>query len=157
MSNTAPRRHFSNKQALLDALAVEGFERLGSALREAIADRGEPFDTRLVHLARAHVRFALKHPALLRLMFAAKHHREASPALLEASYGALSAGPLTMAEGQASGAVVPGDADRLALTVFAAVDGLVNLSTEGEFGGAPLDRLVVEVVRQIIVGLRPRD
>ena len=156
VSNTAPRRHFSNKQALLDALAVEGFKRLGSALNEALAGREKPFDTRLLELARAHVRFSLKHPALLRLMFTAKHHREASAALLEASHRALGAGPLTIGEGQSTGAVVSGDVDRLALTVFAAVDGLVNLSTEGEFGGVPLDRLVVEVVQQIIVGLRPR-
>ena len=156
VSNTAPRRHFVNKQALLDALAVEGFERLGAILNRAIADESEAFDMRIMRLARAHVRFAAKHPALLRLMFAAKHHPEATPELLEASHEALSAGPLTITEGQAAGAVVAGDPERLALTVFAAVQGLVTLSTDGEFGGAPLDKLMVEIVEQVIVGLRPR-
>src|SRR3954453_21421902 len=32
VSHGAPRRHFADKQALLDALAVDGFERLGAAL-----------------------------------------------------------------------------------------------------------------------------
>lgn len=156
VSNTAPRRHFVNKQALLDALAVAGFERLGTILNRAMADRSEKFEIRITKLARAHVRFATKHPALLRLMFAAKHHPEATPELLEASYRALSAGPLTIEEGQAAGVVVAGDPERLALTVFAAVEGLVALSTNGQFGGVPLDKLAVEIVEQVIVGLRPR-
>src|SRR5918998_6710951 len=35
VSHAAPRRHFADKQALLDALALDGFERLGDALRAA--------------------------------------------------------------------------------------------------------------------------
>ena len=37
VSHAAPRRHFADKQALLDALAEDGFERLGEALRDALA------------------------------------------------------------------------------------------------------------------------
>ena len=33
VSHAAPRRHFADKQALLDALAQDGFERLGRELR----------------------------------------------------------------------------------------------------------------------------
>ena len=35
VSHAAPRRHFAGKQALLDALAEDGFERLGAELRGA--------------------------------------------------------------------------------------------------------------------------
>ena len=156
VSNTAPRRHFANKQALLDALAVEGFERLGATLKRAIADESQDFDTRLLKLARAHVRWAGKHAALIRMMFAAKHRADAPAELIEASYRALAAGPLTIEHGQSVGAVVEGDPDRLALVIFSAAEGLIALSTDGEFGGVPLERLVVEVVMQIIVGIRPR-
>src|ERR1700738_3722130 len=72
VSNTAPRRHFINKQALLDALALEGFEGLSAILNRSIADKGEAFDARIVQVARAHARFAMKHPALIALMFASK-------------------------------------------------------------------------------------
>ena len=156
VSNNAPRRHFANKQALLDALALEGFERLGAVLNRAIADREQSFDTRIVKLARAHVRFAIKHPALIRLMFSAKHRSDAPAELLAASHLALSPGPATVVDGQASGTVVSGDPARLALVVFSAVEGLIALSTDGQFGGVPLDRLVEEIVAQIILGLRPR-
>ncbi|MEU4746905.1 helix-turn-helix domain-containing protein, partial [Actinosynnema sp. NPDC023658] len=36
VSHAAPRRHFPSRQALLDALAVAGFERLDAELRAAL-------------------------------------------------------------------------------------------------------------------------
>jgi AcrR family transcriptional regulator len=156
VSYTAPRRHFANKQALLDALALEGFERLGATLNRAVSDRSEDFDLRMTKLARTYVRWAMKHSALLRLMVAAKHKTDAPPALIEASNRALSAGPLTIVDGQSSGAVVHGDPLRLALAVFSSAEGLIAICTNGEFDGVPIDRLVVEIVQQIIVGIRPR-
>ncbi len=156
VSNMAPRRHFANKQALLDALALEGFSRLSVALNRAVSDREQDFDTRMIKFARAYVRFAMKHSALIRLMFAAKHRAGAPAELIEASYRALAPGPATVADGQASGAVVPGDPVRLAVVVFSAVEGLITISTDGQFEGVPLDRLTEEIVSQIILGLRPR-
>ena len=156
VSSTAPRRHFRDKQALLDALALEGFRRLGTVLDRAVADTSESFDVRIVRAAQAHVRFAGKHPSLLRLMFAAKQHPAASAELLEASHRALAAVPATIAAGQAVDDVVAGDPEKLTLVVFAAVQGLVALSSRGKFGGVPLPTLVVEVVQQVIAGLRPR-
>lgn len=156
VSYTAPRRHFANKQALLDALALEGFERLGATLDRAVAGRSEGFDLRMTKLARTYVRWAMKHSALIRLMVTAKHKADAPSTLVEASNRALSAGPLTIVDGQASGAVVQGDPLRLALAVFSAAEGLIAICTNGEFDGVPIDRLVVEIVQQIIAGIRPR-
>src|ERR1700722_17630556 len=47
VSHGAPRRHFPDRQALLDALAESGFERLGAELRAAVAGAGDDFQTRL--------------------------------------------------------------------------------------------------------------
>src|SRR6187397_898095 len=38
VSHAAPRRHFPDKQALLDALALDGFERLGRDLSTALGE-----------------------------------------------------------------------------------------------------------------------
>src|ERR1700730_13911612 len=78
VSHGAPRRHFPDRQALLDALAESGFERLGSELRAAAAAAGEEFQARLHAIAAAYIRFATRDPELLELMFAAKH-QEALP------------------------------------------------------------------------------
>src|SRR5919108_421380 len=40
VSHAAPGRHFKDKQSLLDALALAGFERLGDALDRANAVEG---------------------------------------------------------------------------------------------------------------------
>ena len=60
VSHAAPRRHFADKQALLDALAEDGFERLGRELRGRVGGAGDDFDARLLAFARAYV--ALRHP-----------------------------------------------------------------------------------------------
>ena len=68
VSHAAPRRHFADRQALLDALAVEGFDRLGEDLRAAVDRAGSAFDARLEQLAGAYLAFATHHAALLELM-----------------------------------------------------------------------------------------
>jgi len=59
VSHNAPYRHFPDRDALLAALATEGFTRLGKAL-EGRSGR---------ELGEAYVRFALAHPQRFRLMF----------------------------------------------------------------------------------------
>ncbi|HEX3446494.1 MAG TPA: TetR/AcrR family transcriptional regulator [Chthoniobacterales bacterium] len=156
VSQGAPRRHFADKQALLDALALRGFEQFGEALGRAAGRAGQDFKARLTQMARAYVGFALKHPALLSLMFEAKQRADASRELLEASEKAFAHGPATFAEGQAAGEVVPGDPARLALVVLSALLGLVSISTKGKFKGVSLDRLTGEIIERMILGFRPR-
>src|SRR3954453_11916463 len=73
VSHGAPRRHFADRQALLNALAEEGFERLAHELQEAAETADGAFSARLEVLARAYVEFATRDAALLELMFARKH------------------------------------------------------------------------------------
>src|SRR4051794_36901136 len=84
VSHAAPRRHFPDKQALLDALAQAGFERLGALLAAAVAGAGADFDERFLALARAYVAYATEHPALVDLMFASKNQAGAPAELTEA-------------------------------------------------------------------------
>ena len=156
VSHTSPRRHFADKQALLDALALRGFERLGIITARAAKDRGENFSARLTRLARAYVSFALKHPALFGLMFEAKHRADALPELLEASDRTFAPPLAVFAQGQAAGEVVPGDPALLSLGTLAAVQGLLSISTNGQFEGVSLDHLVAEMIERIVWGLRPR-
>jgi AcrR family transcriptional regulator len=157
VSHTAFRRHFVDRQALLDGLALEGFERLHGTLNKAVADRNQDFEARLIKLARAYVRFSTKHPALTALMFAAKHNPAAPPELIEASERTFAFGPLIVEEGQAAGEVVQGDSLLLTLAASSSVEGLVAMSRNGKFKGILLDRLVGEVIQRIVLGLRPRD
>ena len=62
VSHAAPYRHFPNREALLAAVAAQGYARLGESLRAA-ARRGSR------EMGEAYVRFALERPHLYRLMF----------------------------------------------------------------------------------------
>jgi hypothetical protein len=102
------------------------------------------------------VNFALKHPALLALMFESKHRADVPAELLALSDKAFSHARIVFAEGQSSGEVVAGDPVRLSLIVFAALLGLVSLATDGKFKGVSVDYLTGEFVERMILGFRPR-
>ena len=156
VSHTSPRRHFADKQALLDALALRGFERFDEALGRAAKQGGPDFKGRMTKLARAYVGFALKHPALLSQMFEAKHRPDAPRELLEASERAFGHAHTAFTEGQAAGEVVAGDPWRLSVAVFAALLGLIAISNDGKVKGISLDRLVGEIIERMILGFKPR-
>src|SRR5260370_12643547 len=63
VSHGAPRRHFPDRQALLDALAEAGFDRLGAELRSAVEGAGEDFQARLSATAAPYAPFATRPPA----------------------------------------------------------------------------------------------
>jgi AcrR family transcriptional regulator len=72
VSHAAPRKHFIDRNALLDALAERGFTRLAADLRAAASQEPDDF-RRVLHAASlAYLRFAEREPALLDLMLAAK-------------------------------------------------------------------------------------
>jgi AcrR family transcriptional regulator len=156
VSHTSPRRHFADKRALLDALAQSGFQRLDAALGRAAKGQGSSLSAQLTKLAQTYVGFALKHPALWALMFEAKHRPGAPLELLDASDAAFSHGPAILKAGQAAGEIVAGDPARLCVTLGAALQGLVSISTDGKFKGVPLETLVPATVKHILLGLRPR-
>lgn len=154
VSHAAPRRHFEDKQALLDALAEEGFEQLGRELRAAVEATGD-FEARLVGLARAYVRFATRRAALLELMFTAKHRSDAA-GLREAADRAFAPALQLIAEGQARGQVVAGDEKGVAIVAYATLQGLAAMVNGGMLEGDAADDVVAETVEQLLLGLRPR-
>jgi AcrR family transcriptional regulator len=89
VSPTAAYRHFADKEALLAALALRGFEAFGAAMAAAAAAGEVP-----PHVARgrAYIRFALARPGRFRLMFGPLLARSAAhPALCDAAHAAFAA------------------------------------------------------------------
>ncbi|MCB9629814.1 MAG: TetR/AcrR family transcriptional regulator [Sandaracinaceae bacterium] len=68
VSHAAPYRHFEDKNALLLALAEQGFTWLTSAGQRAMEGLDDP-RARLDAYGVAYVRFAVEHPIHFRLMF----------------------------------------------------------------------------------------
>ncbi len=153
VSHGAPRRHFADRQALLDALAEEGFARLGAELAAAADGAGEDFAARLAATAAAYVRFATRDAALLELMFAGKH-REPSGALHEAAEQAFSVLLALIEQGQSEGALEPGEPERVGLVLFATIQGIAALLNAGMVGAEHLDELVADAIAHFLRGSR---
>lgn len=132
VSSAAPYNHFPDKNALLAAVAVDGFEKLGAALELAVA-RGSAHD-RLARMAATYVRFATEHASHYRVMFgpemlvadAAEPARVAARAAFDR---------LQSAVARANPDLPPAAVAREALLAWALAHGAVQLITGGLLEG----------------------
>ena len=149
VSPSAPYRHFSDRQALLEAVATEGFRRFSASMSEAAA--GLPDTEQLEAMARAYVRFAVTSPHLFRLMFSAEIEHRRDPALAAAAKAAYASLAAAAAREDAASPA------KVAITAWAFVHGLSVLLIDQQIlgvsaGGA--DTLVEQLAHRLIAGLR---
>lgn len=81
VSVAAPYRHFTDKEALITAAAVTGFDALNASLTAAARDAPHDPVAVLAALGTGYVRFALAAPAQFDLMFAARIDTSRTPEL----------------------------------------------------------------------------
>ena len=154
VSHAAPRRHFPDRQALLDALAEVGFERLTTRLRAAIAEAGDDWASRLGATVSAYIRFATEEAALLELMFTGKH-RPGADRVVAAAGPAFTLMDDLIAQGQAAGELAAGDRERVGVVLFATMQGIATLINGDMVSPGLLDGLVETAVEQFVRGARP--
>jgi AcrR family transcriptional regulator len=154
VSHAAPRRHFPDRQALLDALAEAGFQRLGAELSSARERAGEDFEQRLRAVAGAYVRFATDDAALLELMFAGKHREQAGDALRESAEDAFSVLLELIEQGQREGVLPAGEAERVGMVMFATIQGIAAIVTAGLIDPGLVDGLLDDAIARFLNGAR---
>jgi AcrR family transcriptional regulator len=151
VSHAAPRRHFPDRQALLDALAESGFERLDTLLRRAYAQAGADFVPRLRAVVTAYIRFATEDKALLELMFTSKH-RPGADRLVAAAEPAFTLMYELIVQGQQEKALVAGDPEQLGTVMFATMQGIATLINgdivKPELLGGLVDTTIEQFVRR---------
>jgi len=152
VSHGASARHFRDKAALLDALAVEGFARMNAALTDASGQSGS-FAERFAAAGRAYVGFAVSHPAVLAVMYSAKHHPEVSEELRTLSHVGMTGLVALVAEGQEAGEVRAGPPEQHALVAFASVHGVATLATDDLLDGVPWETAADAVIGFVRSGL----
>lgn len=128
VSPTAPYRHYADRDALLAAVAAEGYRELAGYLAEAHTAPATPDD--LAAVATAYVRFALEHPALFRVMFV-EPCDPTSPERVEAT-----AAITGYVNGIVGNAFPGSDVDALSTAVWALVHGLAFLHLDGKLDAA---------------------
>lgn len=143
VSHGAPRRHFPDRRALLDALATAGFARLGDEIAAAIENAGDDFEAQLRAVAASYVHFAVDDAALLELMFATRKADgpDAVPKAPERPYAIVEE---LIQRGQQTGKLQPGDPERLFLIILATFQGIAALVTSRKVPAEQIDPLVTD-------------
>lgn len=158
VSHTAPYNHFADKEALLAAVAIRGFETLEAAVEAARTQAGPDPAAQLAASGEAYVFFAANHPALFRLMFGP---RQADDTVRAAGLSAFDALVRVVQDGMEAGAFRPSDARATAFTAWSLVHGMAQLAIDRTGPLTAEDR--VEITDRLrashtvmMDGLRPR-
>lgn len=137
VSHNAPYRHFADKEALLAAIAEEGFETLAAALARAVAPYADDPRRAFEEAGWAYVQFALAHPDHLRVMFSGiAPDPQAHPTLGAAGTRAFGRLVGVIEAAQLAQVFVATPARKIAVAAWAMVHGLALLLTGGQI---PLD------------------
>ncbi len=161
VTHAAPYRHFRDRDALVVALGIEGFQGLGQTMAEALRDAIDPLD-RLHALGLAYVRYAVEHPAHFKVMFSGELHAATENAELRAAaQPTLAALVEVVGDAQAAGELERDvDARALAVPAWSMVHGLATLLVEGQLTALlaeppRVDALADAVIDAVTRGLRP--
>lgn len=151
VSHTASYRHFATKNALLAAVAEDGFNRLVARLR-AIRE-AQPADP-LLALSRmftAYVEFAVENPTHYRLMYGEEvFNRQEYPELTAVSRQVFSEVYLVVTQGQQAHLIKPTPPIRIACTCWAMAHGVSLLILNGIL---PLTESVEVTAQSVFVTL----
>src|SRR5574341_1948090 len=148
VSQTAPYRHFETREALLAAVAEEGFSSLHALLARLPEAREADPRVRLRAQGLACFEYYLADPDRFRVMFGrATAQRERYPALADA-WGRVDALLLeSLVACQRAGVIRDGDPLELGLATAAMTHGLAALAIEGHLGPAlPSDPAALETL-----------
>ena len=147
-------RHFADREALLAAVAAEGFVGLNAAFAAGLSAAGTDPADRLHGLGAAYVDFALSHRGLYRLMFGAGQTVDAPyPGLREQSeqaYATLVAAVTACSESGAPEEAVAA----AAIAAWSLVHGYVMLRLEGPLAHLPPEALPDAAA--VLVNLLPK-
>lgn len=149
VSHGAPRSHFVDRQALLDALAEAGFQRLTADVRAALGEPGGDVRARFLRVAGAYVDFAIDDAALMDLMFQAKAQAGGGPPRVTEAAAELFA-VLDSAMGPRSDDTDEGARSAFGMLFAATVQGIASLVSSRRIARGDGDRLVGEAMEMML-------
>jgi AcrR family transcriptional regulator len=158
VSHAAPYRHFNNKEALIAAIAEEGFNRLSIKIAEAANLYPGQSELQLKEAGWGYVQFALENPEHLKVMFGS-FSSECAPdkgTSMDYLIGLIK-------NCQEEGLIENGDPVLLALTTWSTVHGLALIYINGQMPevGIAADRtsqeqLTRKIIDTLFEGLKKR-
>jgi AcrR family transcriptional regulator len=158
VSRTALYRHFTDKAALLAAVAAEGFRMLRTELAESW-DRSGRGLRGFKAMGEAYVRFAVAHPSHYRVMFGADIFNVEHAELAQEGPGAFQVLVDAITELQRQQLARKDEARQMALFVWAATHGVAMLAIDGRLGNesAAIDNLTRYATERIQAAIAIRE
>lgn len=132
VSHNAPYRHFQDKDALLAAVAAQGFRGLTRAMRRAGKGQSNALD-KLKQSGLAYVSYAIRRPEHFTVMFDAPVSGSEDPEYLQASKEAFGTLVNYIENCQKEGQLPAGDTLERALYAWSLVHGIAKLAVAGRF------------------------
>lgn len=131
VSHGAPSRHFQSKEALMAAIAEEGFRKFNTYLERSESEKD--LRARFLAMGRQYIDFALDHPEYFRILFGDKiSNHEKYPTLLEEGEKAFRQLLNLVILMQKEKILKPQDPLSLAYVTWSGVHGLANLAVSGQ-------------------------
>ena len=130
VSHNAPYRHFRDKDALLAAVAAQGFRELTRAMREAGERQLKALD-KLKQSGLSYVAFAIRRPEHFTVMFDAPVRSSKDPEYVQASQEAFHTLVTCIKNCQEAGQLPAGNTLERALYAWSLVHGIAKLAVVG--------------------------
>jgi AcrR family transcriptional regulator len=152
VSQPAPYRHFTDREALLEAVTTEAFRQFNVILRDLVDKPSK--QSKLSRFAQATLAFGLQRNGIYRLMFASRTMASAAKGgeLHKAAMETLAL-LIESLEAPAVGVL----RERQAMKIWASLHGVVMLAEQGlltgEVGGASREELVEDIVQEAKLSL----
>lgn len=159
VSHTAPYAHFADKQALIAAIATEGYEKLHTRISEIVRQYHDAPERQLAEAAWAYVDFAINETDHFKITLSSVLEKEKDyPAYVEISHKNFQLVVEIIEACQRTGILPAGPSDLLAVLIWGLLHGLVSLVLEGQVSHTILDRFtlkdMVESALNLATGVR---
>jgi AcrR family transcriptional regulator len=160
VTHTAAYRHFDDKDALLAAIAGEGFDLLYEYQCRVVAECGDDLLARFINLGWLYVRFTIEHPEHARIMFGGggfdfRAYPELSAAAAKTFRQLLD----VIRRGQAAGLIAAGGSKHRALAAWSMVHGVAMLILDGQIhlrgDLQATEQLIKSVIGNLYSGMAP--
>lgn len=153
VSTAAPYRHFESREDLLEAVAINGMQRMGEQMQQTLSRQARGSEASIAALGKAYLQFARTEPNLFRMIFQRDDDAERA-ARLEAA-GAETYGVLLNEVAARLGMSV--DAPQVlevALPLWAFIHGTASLMIDDHLkvaqAGDQIDQIIDRVTRQLL-------
>jgi len=152
-SRSAIYSHFGSKEALIEAMILDGFRRFDDYLAPILRDQNIDLMERLYQSSKKYIEFARLNSVLYRLLFGNKYSHIRMEVMTKNDPNRSGFGSLMFAieEGQKQGIFKDGSSYQKTIVVWATLHGLTSLVIDGFVG---IDEIYEELFEEIFQNIK---